>query len=158
LDHWRQEQRQTRELVLLNQNQPEESSLHYAERRAAWEDFQEKALAQERAEEIARLNQLLAAFDIRFRELPRVCPKHQENRRQCQRAAREVARDPDLIGSLLETRKLPLKDMTGRLGINRKTLERGRKYIIAVALMLYYREEFPHLGSYLQLPQEERGE
>lgn len=153
LDHWRQEQRQTRELVLLSQNQPEEGSLNYAESRAAWENFQEKELARERAEEIARLNQLLAVFDIRFKELPRVCPKHQENRRQCQRAAQEVAQDPDLIGSLLETRKLPLKNMTDRLGINRKTLERGRKYIIAVALMLHYRDEFPHLGAYLQLPQ-----
>lgn len=152
-DYWRQEQRQKRDTILLGSNRPEEGSMYAVESKAAWEDYLEKELAQERAEEIARLSRLLASFEIKFGELPNVSPKHRETRIMCQRAAREVAQNPDLINYLLEKKRLPLKEMANGIGLNRKTLERGRKYIIAVALMLHHGEEFPHLTSYVRLPQ-----
>lgn len=151
-DHWRQEQRQKRALVFLGPGRPEENGAYIIESRAAWEDYLEKELARERAEEIARLSQELAAFDITFKELVQASPKHRETRQMCLRAAREVASDPSLIGYLLDKKRIPLKEVLDASSFNRKTLERGRKYIIAVALILHYGEEFLHLRSYLRLP------
>lgn len=37
-------------------------------------------------------------------------------------------------------------------GLSRKTLERGRKYIIAMALLINSREDYLYLSSYLKLP------
>jgi len=58
-----------------------------------------------------------------------------------------VAEDPALAGHLLNRRELPLKQLERRVDVSRKTLERQRKYIIAVALLLL--EDFIYLRGYI---------
>ncbi|NPV92353.1 MAG: sigma-70 family RNA polymerase sigma factor [Firmicutes bacterium] len=152
-DYWRQEQRQKRDQVLLSSD-PAENSISYSiESRAAWEDYLEKELARERAEEISRLSQILAQYDIKFRELVSASPKHRETRLMCQQAALKLAGDPSLLSHLLEKKRLPLKELALSYQLNRKTLERGRKYIIAVSIILHHQDELPHLKTYIWMPE-----
>ena len=58
-----------------------------------------------------------------------------------------MANDERLLAYLLERRTLPLKAIGERVRVSRKTLERHRKYILAVALVS--RAEFPCLYGYM---------
>jgi RNA polymerase sigma factor len=58
-----------------------------------------------------------------------------------------VAADPRLLHHLLARHELPLKALEDLVSVSRKTLERQRRDIIAVALATS--SEFPHLKGYL---------
>jgi RNA polymerase sigma factor len=50
---------------------------------------------------------------------------------------------------LVSKKQLPLTGLEKACGVNRKTLERGRKFIIASALILSRPDEFVYLRSYI---------
>jgi len=110
--------------------------------------FEEEMLARERREEIGRLSCLLQRFGIRFSDLVRLSPRHRDARERAVEVARLIAQHPQLRRQLLERGCLPLKELQQVASVSRKTLERQRKYIIAVALILC--GDFPHLREYLE--------
>lgn len=112
--------------------------------------FEEEMLARERWEEIERLSRSLERFGIRFSELVRVSPRHRDARARALEVARLIAGHPSLREQLLSRGSLPLKELQSLSPVSRKTLERHRKYIIALALILC--GDFPHLQEYLGEP------
>ncbi|HHT63854.1 MAG TPA: RNA polymerase subunit sigma, partial [Clostridia bacterium] len=58
-----------------------------------------------------------------------------------------VAGRSDLIAHLENKKELPLKQIEGLVSVSRKTLERQRKYIIAMAIIIC--GEFKFLKEYL---------
>jgi RNA polymerase sigma factor len=104
--------------------------------------------AEARREEIARYAERLGAFGLTLAELWRVAPRHRDSRRDAQAAGRLVASDAALRAHLMRHRLLPMKALEARVRVTRKTLERHRKYIVAVALVS--RAEFPYLYDYLR--------
>ena len=114
----------------------------------AAEPAEEEWLVWERAEEIRRYAQELAEFGLTFRDLVAACPKHRDTRQNLIKAARHLATTP-LFTELKRTKRVPLAELALASGVHRKTLERGRKYIIALALVLGAPEKYPYLSSYL---------
>ncbi|RJQ08736.1 MAG: RNA polymerase sigma-I factor [Bacillota bacterium] len=108
-------------------------------------DWQE---ASDRRDEVARFRELLDAYGISLHELTQVSPRHEDARHRAIQAARALAARPDLVSYLRQRGELPLKDLERLVRVSRKTLERQRKYIIAVTLILT--EELPHLEAYLK--------
>jgi RNA polymerase sigma factor len=106
--------------------------------------------ALEREEEIKEFNSLLSSFGISFAELVKCSPKHSDTRRALLQAARRLSAHEDLMGNLLRTKRLPVLELAKLTGVHPKTLERGRKYIIAVALIWHHCADFLYLCSYLQ--------
>lgn len=104
--------------------------------------------AAERAEEIARYAEALRRYGIAFEELPEICPRHEDARRRAIEVARTVASRPELVKHLRSNGELPLKALEQLAGVSRKTLERQRKYIIAVTVILL--EDFTFLRGYLE--------
>ncbi len=109
---------------------------------ADWEE------ATDRRGEVLRFRELLKAYGITLAELVRISPRHEDARKRAMEAARVLASRPNLIGHLRRRGELPLKELEILVGLSRKTLERQRKYIIAVALILT--EDMPHLEAYLK--------
>lgn len=101
----------------------------------------------ERRDEVVRYGELLAVYGISLAELVRISPRHEDARRRAIEAARALASRPELVESLKRRGELPLKELATLVGMSRKTLERQRKYIIAVALILT--EDLPQLEAYL---------
>ena len=101
----------------------------------------------ERREEITRYKTMLGEFGITLADLVRTCPRHEDARRSAIEVARLVAGDPELSAHLLNRKELPMKELEHRVNVSRKTLERQRRYIIAIALV--YIGEFESLKSYL---------
>lgn len=110
--------------------------------------YREQEEAQARREEVRRYRELLAAYGISLAELVRVSPRHADARRRAVAAARLLARQPELSAHLRAKGELPLRSLERVTGLSRKTLERQRKYIIAVALILL--EDLPYLEAYLE--------
>lgn len=103
-----------------------------------------------RRAEISELAAALAAFGIRFDDLPKHCPRHRDARERAIRLAAALAADREMARQLQATGVLPLAALAARTGAAKKTLERHRRYIIAVALIFIHEREWPELQSYLQ--------
>lgn len=101
----------------------------------------------DRREEIFLYQRELIKFGLDLGELVRLSPRHADARRTALAVARLVAADPSLRNYLVGRRELPLKDLAQRVSISRKTLERHRRYIIALAVALC--GDFPFLKDYL---------
>lgn len=112
--------------------------------------FTEAELTSERREEIERYRTLLTRFGLSFKDLVAAAPKHRDARAKLIQVARVLAENHELLGQLLDKKRVPLNELSVLTGVPRKTLERGRRYILAVGLILGRPDEFPHLYSHLK--------
>jgi RNA polymerase sigma factor len=147
VDHYRRQKQSEIPLSELETEDDEGNPLDTVERRQALDEHARLTEAEERKHEIARYARRLADFGIKFSELVEVSPKHEDARERALEAARIVATEPQLSAHMLARRELPLKQLEDRVGVSRKTLERQRKFIIAVALIML--EDFYHLRRYI---------
>lgn len=131
----------------LESEDDEGNMLQGVEQREAMDRHALAQEAEDRKFEIIRYSKRLAEYGIKFSELPEVSPKHEDARERALEAARLVARTPLFAQHLQAKKELPLKQLEERVGVSRKTLERQRKYIIAVALIML--EDFYHLRQFI---------
>lgn len=113
------------------------SEAHYthAVNGASLSTYQEELDAQRRKEEIGLFQADLSALGLNLQEIAAASPKHAETRRICRRACRYLCANPELLRRAARGRA-PLKELSGLLEVNVKTLERHRKYLVACAVAL----------------------
>lgn len=149
VDYYRRgRQRQNEVLLSELDTSPEEGGApvtvldHMAE--SMWSMAQDE---DNRRLEIQEYGDMLMTFGISFHELVRVAPKHQDARQRAIAIGRTVAHRAEYREHLMKKHELPLQKLVQDQDYSRKTLERHRKYIIAVALILI--QDFPYLQAYL---------
>jgi len=54
--------------------------------------------------------------------------------RACMKVLRYARQQPQLLEQLIRSKKLPIGELAEKTGVDRKTLERHRKYLVAVLL------------------------
>ncbi|MFD0870640.1 RNA polymerase sigma factor sigI [Chlamydia abortus] len=160
IDHIRKEQRFSQHIPYssFEVEDDEDNIINPVEIRQAMDYYGMQQDAKERGNEIEELNGSLGKFDISFSDLVEASPKHVDSRQNLHYIGKLLSEDPELMEQLLQKRMLPIKELLTKVSISRKTLERNRKYIIAIALI--YHGPYPHLKQYL-LPvnhTQERGE
>lgn len=149
IDYFRSQQR-NRQVKLWSEfdvQDNEDNTVNYAEVESA---VTAHALATERADtahEIEEYNQALADFGLSFQELTQVAPKHADARENAIEVARTIVANDDLLNYVRERKSLPLKALHGKTTVSRKTLERQRKYILAIIVLLC--GEFDYLQAYI---------
>lgn len=134
-------------LTVFDEEDEEGNTGNFAQTRQALDDHARQNEAWERRQEILRYQGLLSRYGISFAELVDISPKHGDARRRAIEAARIVASTPEYRQHLKQRKELPMKSLEERVQVSRKTLERQRKYIIAVALILM--EDLVYLREYL---------
>jgi len=117
------------------------------------DDFREQEQNRERAEEIQQFSKALAIFQLTYQDLVAVSPKHRDSRETLLRAARELATDSVLWHQVELKGKVPMQALGLKTQIHHKVLERGRKYILAVALLIANQHDYVYLREYV-LPRE----
>lgn len=117
------------------------------------DDYREQEQNRERAEEIQQFAKALAAFQLTFQDVVAVSPKHRDSRETLLRAARELAFDTELWPQVERRGKVPMQALGLKTQIHPKVLERGRKYILAVALLMANQHDYVYLREYV-LPRE----
>ena len=153
VDYFRRKTKRQEEVPLssFESEDNEDSVIKKIESKEAVATLQIQLEAEERREEILRLNQLLSHYGITFSDLVKGSPKHQDARERALEVARILTNDPVLLQYLTSKKALPLKELQQRVKVSRKTLERQRKYIIALTLILI--GEFYYLQEYLKRPE-----
>lgn len=107
------------------------------------EDFKKKNEEELRKEEIFQFQQVLKDFGLTFQDLVEHSPKHADARKNAMFIAKTLVEDEELKELLLEKKRLPIKNLEKKVQVSRKTIERNRKYIIAISIIL--------LGDYIYL-------
>lgn len=150
IDYFRRKSRKKDEIPLsaLESDEKEDTVIKKIESKEAMSVLQIQREAEERREEIFRLNQVLNDYGIMFSDLVKCSPKHQDARERALEVARILISDSALMAYLTSRKALPLKELETRVGVSRKTLERQRKYIITLTLILA--GDFYYLREYLK--------
>jgi RNA polymerase sigma factor len=103
---------------------------------------------QMRRAEIVEFHQTLQEFGLSFQEIMEQSPKHMDARKNAMTVARKISNSMELSGILWAKKKLPIKELESHVEISRKTIERNRKYIIAMAIIL--KGDYRYLKDYIK--------
>ncbi|MFJ8065524.1 RNA polymerase sigma-I factor [Psychrobacillus sp. NPDC096426] len=140
-----------KEKVFLIQSSNEEahaSEQQYLFDKQSIHTYTEEQQTVARREELIRYRELLAVYNLTFEELTKAAPKHADARKTAFHTAQIIAETEEFYNSLLKTKQLPLKEIEAIVEVSRKTLERHRKYIIAVVLLL--NSDFVYIKEYVK--------
>ena len=151
IDYVRKEKRHQQQIPYssLEVEDGEEHMMNPVEIKQAMEKYEITQLAEDRREEIFSLTRDLTTFGITFQDLVEASPKHTDSRKKLIEISVILAEDVWLMRSMFSKKFLPIKELLERVEISRKTLERNRKFIIAVALI--YQGSYPLLREYLNV-------
>jgi RNA polymerase sigma factor len=115
---------------------------------AVKEIYQQEQEAWYRRQEIAEFKEKLQDYNLTLMELTEVSPKHRDARDSAVKTARILFDDPKLRDYVLEKKRLPIKDLVKKVQVSKKTLERNRKFILAIFIVLG--EDYVYLKDYLK--------
>ncbi len=87
-------------------------------------------------EELELFEHYLKDFEISLGDLVTTSPKHSDSRLLCISIARVIAEDQQLFEKMIRKKCIPLSDLLKQIKVDKKTVVRNRKFIIAVCLIL----------------------
>lgn len=152
IDFYRREKRLSKAIPFSSlggeTNEENYSAINQIEHHRALAEFQKEQENSDRQEEIKQYTKKLKDYGIAFTDLVSNAPKHEDARLRALEVARLIARRKDLKDHLESKKELPLKQIENLVTVSRKTLERQRKYIIAMAIIIC--GEFKFLQEYLK--------
>ncbi|MFC4386774.1 RNA polymerase sigma-I factor [Gracilibacillus marinus] len=147
IDFIRKEQRQPSVQSLdFNENEElVESPLEFSE---AKKIHQLKEESWYRKQEIMELSEQLRQYKISFQELTEISPKHKDARESAIEVAKKLVADEELRGYVLEKKRIPIKKLLKIVTVSKKTLERNRKFILTIFIILT--GDYVFLREYLE--------
>ncbi|MCX7745293.1 MAG: RNA polymerase sigma-I factor [Clostridia bacterium] len=90
----------------------------------------------ETREELLSFRRNLLEFGITIEDLILNGPKHRDAVQSCIRIAKLIAGTPHLFEKLSRKKNLPMSDLINIIQVHERTVQRNRKFIIAVTLIL----------------------
>ncbi|WP_263621544.1 RNA polymerase sigma factor SigI [Rossellomorea aquimaris] len=112
------------------------------------EEYEKQEDSLKRREEIIAFQDQLTHYKLSFMDLVDQSPKHEDARLNAIQIARTVVTSTDLMDYLIEKKRLPIKKLEKQVNVSRKTIERNRKYIIAISLIMA--GDYVYLKDYLK--------
>lgn len=136
IDHSRKEQRHRGHLSLHEENGDEDDRVLLDTIADSRDYFEEAAHREATRQEIRELAEVMGRFGVTFADVADNCPRQERTLQACARAVHHARENPRLLEELLHSRRLPMNALVQGSGVERKTLERHRKYILAMLLIL----------------------
>lgn len=90
----------------------------------------------------------LAQYGLRLTDIAENCPKQERTLAACHRVLSCAREHPVYLEQLTTTGKLPIAALSAESGVERKTMERHRKYL--VALLLAFTNGFEIIRGHLR--------
>ena len=103
-------------------------------------------------DEIDAVRKLIEPYGFTFEDLVSCSPKADKTRKSCAAAIATLIISEELFGAMRRDRQLPMKQLTESSGVDRRIIERHRRYIIAAAEIM--KGDYPLIGSYLEAVKE----
>ncbi|MFC0523363.1 RNA polymerase sigma factor SigI [Pontibacillus salicampi] len=148
IDYIRQEQNSPVVASLDQEYDDEEQMENPQEVRASRDRYERETESWYRRIEIHDFSEKLKTYKLSFEELTNISPKHRDARESAIKVARTIYEDEQLRDFVLEKRKLPMKLLAGKVEVSKKTLERNRKFILAIFIILS--EDYVYLQDYIR--------
>ncbi len=114
----------------------------------AFEQFTATQQAEERKNQIIEFEILLKPYGLSFQELIKVSPSHTDARQTAIQIAQIIVETDEFYEMLLKKKRLPIKELEELVQVSRKTIERHRKYIVAIVILL--KSDLHYIKDYLK--------
>ncbi|WP_336882136.1 RNA polymerase sigma factor SigI [Priestia koreensis] len=108
-----------------------------------------KSIEQElRQQEIIQFHEVLKKFGMSLSEIVEQSPKHYDARINAIEVAQYIVNQDEVCEQLFKKKQIPIRQIERHVKVSRKTIERNRKYIIAMAIVLT--GDYIYLKDYLK--------
>ncbi len=154
IDHHRKQTRHEGHLSLDAADGEDDRTIgqQVADARADLHQHQERADARA---EIAHFVAQLEEFGLTLTDIAENCPKQERTMAACMAVLDYARENPALLDQLVSTRKLPLGQLVQGTMVDKKTLERHRKYLVAI--LLAFTNGFEIIRGHLQMLKRKEG-
>lgn len=133
IDHIRKESRHSGVLSLHTSTDDEEPIINsLADNKDAEGEYE---LTQATKAEIEELSANLRDFGVSLSDVADNCPKQRKTFDACKAALVFAKNEKEVFNEFLRTKRLPMAKISKGSGVDRKTLERHRKYLVALFLI-----------------------
>ena len=134
IDHYRRERRHGH-TVSLDESPDGEDGRSLADTLADPRDeISEYTSRTASRQEILEFGAKLEQLGVSFSDVADNCPRQERTLAACRRVLDFARSRPDLLRKLEETGKLPMAELSAGSGTDRKTMDRHRKYLVAILL------------------------
>lgn len=96
--------------------------------------YEELEIRSATKKEIEEFREQLNTFGLSLSDIADSCPRQERTFSFCMQALDYARKNPNLIQKMIETRKLPIMELANGAHVSRKTLERHRRYMMAILL------------------------
>lgn len=147
IDEVRRENNQTKNIELARHTEEDVSSVQLIYDDKAVEVFENRKIEDRRKDDMVLYIEVLKEWDMTMDDLLKASPKKKSLLTLFQSIGRTLGEDADMMTHMRQTRRLPAQYILEHFKIDRKRLDRGRKYIIAVAEL--WAGDFESLQSFI---------
>lgn len=135
IDYWRKNNRHNQVISLDTPIYEEDSTLE--DSIAADEKHDEDLVVREATkEEIMELSQQMQEFGVSLTDIAENSPKQNRTLKSCQQVVAYAKEDREIMEIFFKTKQLPITKLANETKVSKKTIERHRKYLVAL-LMIY---------------------
>ncbi|UJL47533.1 RNA polymerase sigma factor SigI [Virgibacillus sp. NKC19-16] len=134
--------------VSLDESYDTEKMENPIETIAAGKKYKQEQEAWYRRDEIMDFKEKLDTYKLTLEELTHLSPRHRDARDSAVYTARVIYENAALREYVQRKKKLPIKHLMKHVDVSKKTLERNRKFILAMFIVLS--EDYVYLKDYLK--------
>lgn len=113
-------------------------------------DYMNKVESGELAGEISEMDSILGEYGIGFEELEASSPRHRDTRKLTLAMIKDFLTDEDLVYEFIRKKRFPATAFAKSRNYPLKTIEKHRKYLIAM-LIIKLHPEWEHLSGYVRI-------
>lgn len=147
LDELKKENRYFNKTIPIYNNTEIEDNYSPAELELSLKQYDRDQERKTISEEIQIFSAELSHYGITFSELTKCCPKHKKTRELCIDLSRYVINNDILKQNLQAKQQLPQSKLAADFKISVKTVEKHRKFIISVVILLL--GDYPHIKTFI---------
>lgn len=128
----------------------EEEEFHYIDYKNSIDNYELETENKKRAEEIRLFTKELKDYKLDFNSLVKASPSHKDTRDSLLTIAFVCVKEYSILTYIKQKKLLPVKEIMLLTNSNRKLIEKWRKYILILILILSS-DEYPYIKSYLNI-------
>lgn len=128
----------------------DDSTIDYIDSRLSMDQFSISVENSYRAEEISLFSKELSKYGLDFSVLADSSPSHTDTRNSLLSLAAACSSNESILKYIKTKKLLPIKEICLLTGANKKTLEKWRRYLLALILILSC-NDYPYIKSYLNI-------
>jgi RNA polymerase sigma factor len=128
----------------------EDETFDYIDNSLSLNNYQLEIVNKRRAEEIIQFSRELRAYKLDFTQLIDSSPKHIDTRNSLLNTASLCSKTEFIVNYIREKKQLPVKEIVILTNTNRKFIEKWRRYLVTLILILVS-NQYPYIRSYLNI-------